>query len=554
MPIVKRACDPCHRRKVKCNGQEYPCKNCLQSGLTCTFNAIPQKKGPKGSRAKVISELRATQRQSELAIKVEEGLHGIDTSPTSSVMARELLSSGIIDVCIEKFFANLYPTMPILHRKSLQQAAMSIGSSLDTYCLFSSLCAFMLIQPGRESPNIDARVSGTTLLEETLRVRRSCDYVEHTTLDTVTTSFFLFGCYFGLNKHNTAWFYLREATTLVQNLGMQHESTYQSGDRTECLRGRRLFWLLFVTERAYALQRHRPLTLHATIALPTIDDDPDETTAIAGFIHLVNLFRPFDDTFIGLWNKSRDDCSTEWLSRLQQQLSKALPARHDGTENQVADLRTSQQWLRMIVWQLSISNGYLSSSSAQPAMTFQYPIEIARDLATVTGQISHRSMEVHGIGLVEKLFDVACTLTDVMACVPINATTSKVGPRDYLHQFMRLVSTLGGGQSRFVPLLQAKIRETLPSSGTSMPLALPLAAFDDSTDEDDEGPASPDSIQSGSPSVTVMTGLEMSSLAISALRQNPTTTTPLCCLTTTLPMETAYPVSAAGGFRAYQRC
>ncbi|CCC13727.1 unnamed protein product [Sordaria macrospora k-hell] len=57
---VKRACDACHRRKVKCDGIN-PCRNCHASQLTCTYNAIPQKKGPKGSRAKVISELRETQ-------------------------------------------------------------------------------------------------------------------------------------------------------------------------------------------------------------------------------------------------------------------------------------------------------------------------------------------------------------------------------------------------------------------------------------------------------------------------------------------------------------
>lgn len=33
-------------------------------------------------------------------------------------------------------------------------------------------------------------------------------------------------------------------------------------------------------------------------------------------------------------------------------------------------------------------------------MTFGYPIEIAKDLVAVTSQLSRRSMEVHGVGLV----------------------------------------------------------------------------------------------------------------------------------------------------------
>ena len=166
------------------------------------------------------------------------------------------------------------------------------------------------------------------------------------------------------------------------------------------IRKRRLYWLLFATERAYALQRHRPISLHATIELPSPHEDPTEPNAITGFLHLINLFRPFDDTFIGLWNKARNDCSTPWRAHLQKQLTAALPARLNVTKSQEADLRTTQQWLRTMVWQLSITNGYLSSSSSDSSMTFQYPVEIARDLVDDLKELPLTSMEVHGIGLV----------------------------------------------------------------------------------------------------------------------------------------------------------
>lgn len=94
-----------------------------------------------------------------------------------------------------------------------------------------------------------------------------------------------------------------------------------------------------------ALQQHRPLTLHATISLPTLDEDPTETVELNGFIHLVNLYRPFDDTFIGLWNKATNAKPPgDWLRRLQQDLSEALPVYLDCTESQAVDLRLSQSW------------------------------------------------------------------------------------------------------------------------------------------------------------------------------------------------------------------
>jgi hypothetical protein len=143
------------------------------------------------------------------------------------------------------------------------------------------------------------------------------------------------------------------------------------------------------------------LTLQATIQLPTANDDPTEIAPpLNGFIHLVNLFRPFDDMFISLWNKTRKDCSQAYLSALQRQLHEALPAYLNSTETQEADLRTSQQWLRAMVWQFSCQGGYLSSESNDPSMTYGYPVEIARDLVSMTSQYSRNSMEVHGVGLV----------------------------------------------------------------------------------------------------------------------------------------------------------
>jgi len=425
----------------------------------------------------------------------------------------------MITACVDYFFANIYPTQPILHRQKVGETIGQMEQSVEAYCLVVSLCAYMMIQPNMNLPpgafhdlEIQPQPSlelGQLLLQETLRVRKGYDYVETPTIWTVITSFFLFGSYFCLDKHNTAWFHLREATTLAQIMGMHEESHYtMSGDMIEESRKRRLYWLLFVTERAYALQQHRPLTLQSTINPPRLDEDPTETVELSGFIHLVNLFRPFDDTFVGLWNKARTGCTTEWLARLQQQLSEALPIYLQSTESQAVDLRCSQQWLRTMVWQLSISHGFLSSAANENAMSFRYPIEISRDLVTATTGYSQQSMEVHGIGLIEKLFDVACTLTDVMSCVPYEQHTFEYGPRDYLNQLMNLISSLRGGQQRYMPLLLAKVNEAMPqmpTHGYSIPMGPPSRlGMDDLYDSASQGHAhsSTASTPFGSPPVS----------------------------------------------------
>ncbi|KAK4547028.1 hypothetical protein LTR36_001249 [Oleoguttula mirabilis] len=421
----------------------------------------------------------------------------------------------MITTCVDYFFANLYPTQPILHRQNVGETIGLMDTSVEAYCLVVSLCAYMMIQPnmvlcpgafdGLDVPPQSSLQLGHILLHEALHVRKGYDYIENPSVWTAITSFFFFGSYFCLDKHNTAWFHFREATTLAQIMGMHHESSYASADHVESSRRRRLYWLLFVTERAYALQQHRPLTLHATINLPTLDEDPAETLELNGFIHLVNLFRPFDDSFVGLWNRAKTGCTTQWVAQMQQQLADALPAYLQSTESQAVDLRCSQQWLRTMVWQLSISHGFLSSAAAENAMSFKYPIEISRDLVASTSQFSQQAMEVHGIGLIEKLFDVACTLTDVMACVPYEHHTFEYGPRDYLSQLMSLISTLRGGQQRYLPLLVSKINESMPAMPTpgyaltALPCSTRVDRLYGGSQAHSSGPESSDSTPFGSP-------------------------------------------------------
>lgn len=256
---VRRACDGCHKRKVRCDGQQ-PCRNCQQSSLICTFDAIPQKKGPKGHRAKVISRLREQQQRAGLVARLQDGLEQLDGSnrPAPWAPTPGLLTTDVVEACIAFFFENMYPTMPILHRGRLQQQRQEMEKSLETYCLIASLCAFMLIQPGMKIVGVegsdedvaqDGTPSGRALVDEVLRVRKGYNYVDSPSVPSVITSFFLFGSYFCLDKHGTAWFYMREATTLAEMLGMGDESTYHTGEEIDCIRKRRLFWLLFLTER-----------------------------------------------------------------------------------------------------------------------------------------------------------------------------------------------------------------------------------------------------------------------------------------------------------------
>ncbi|KAI2467924.1 fungal-specific transcription factor domain-containing protein [Annulohypoxylon bovei var. microspora] len=462
---VKRACDACHRRKVKCDGIN-PCRNCASAQLTCTYNAIPQKKGPKGSRAKVISELRETQRQTSLSAKVQSRLNGLTNPPCSPTLSPTpgLLASEMAKECIEFFFANMYPIMPILHRQRLEQQSMYLDQSLDTYCLITSLCAWMMFQPGMNVPGADPLLehlpganiaSGMVLIEETIRVRKGYEYQETPSLNSLCTSYFLFCSHYALDMHDKAWFYLREATTLAHIIGMNKEETYLQYDNIEASRRRRLYWLLFVTERAYALQRGRPLTLQASINLPTVTDDPSDPLApqLNGYVLLVNLFRPFDDVFLTLWNKTRAESSPSYLSALQKQFSDMIPPYMNVQDS---DQRANQQWLKTATWHLGMQNG------SQEQMQMQYPIDMSRDLMSMTSQFSTHSNELIGLPMVAKLLDISSALIDVLSIMPSSGDPFSMGPREQLNSLLQLLSVLRNGDHHFLPLLMNKVHDVLP--------------------------------------------------------------------------------------------
>ncbi|RYO82516.1 hypothetical protein DL764_009598 [Monosporascus ibericus] len=470
---VKRACDACHRRKVKCDGIN-PCRNCASAQLTCTYNAIPQKKGPKGSRAKVISELRETQRQTSLSAKVQNRINGIvnppcslGLSPTPGLMTGEMAKESV-----EFFFANMYPIMPILSRQRLEHEAMFMDQNVDTYCLLTSLSSFMMFQPGMTMPGLDPVlehipganiVSATLLMEETIRVRKGVEYLEYPSLNGLCTSYFLFCCHYALELHDKAWFYLREATTLAHIMGMTKEETYSQREDFQGPRYRRLYWLLFITERAYALQRGRPLTLEPTVNLPTIAEDPADPLShqLNGFILLANLFRPFDNTFLDLWNRRREDYSPSYLNALQKQLPEMLPPYMQGQDHEQSELRTSQQWLKAVIWQLSVHNGCVPQK-CEDQMPYQYHVDMSRDIMSLTSQLSTQSTEILGVPMVAKLLELACNLTDVLLSQPSSGSIFTIGPREQLPCVLQILSALRSGEHHLLPLLLTKVHDILP--------------------------------------------------------------------------------------------
>jgi hypothetical protein len=380
----------------------------------------------------------------------------------------------VIRWSLEGFFKHKHPITPILHQGQVDQYCQTIQKPPDSYALFAACCSVISLSPGILPPleatdPIHLTLPSTDfLIQETLRARRLCNLAEEPSLTHVQTSFFLFSTFFCLGKDNSAWFYLREAITVLQTLRLHEELTYPSlTDPLIATYSRRMFWVLFITERAYALQRHRPLTLRNTLDLPTIEPHITDAAILPGFIDLISLFKHFDVDFIETWNSNADSpasvTSTDSFLRLQDFLKQALPSVLSYSEMQQADLLISRQWLKVMVWQLCVSRTMLSSTGTDDSMSLQYPVTIARDAVLVSQLLPTRALEANGVGILEKIFDIGCSLADLLALkAGSNAlTTMEVGPVDTLMEIVRILCTTLGGSYKHTNLLVQKAGECI---------------------------------------------------------------------------------------------
>ncbi|KAL6889202.1 fungal-specific transcription factor domain-containing protein [Trichoderma evansii] len=355
---------------------------------------------------------------------------------------------------MDVYFDRLHPTMPVLNRSTLFTKIYLQEHRHNP--LFGSmilaLCAFAITQPIfiSERPTSSSREHQAKLLmNEAMKMRSSFDFGESPTLEAVMTSFFLFGSLFGTNQHNAAWLRLREAIDLAQTMGLDDSNAYRGSLGEETGQNLRAYMVLFITERAYSIQRRHPITLkQMRHSVPSISDDllsgsshgllsgmivfnEKDAAALMGLSVLMQLFSAIQDEFIDCWNATcaatQGGCSKsnektvllvyEKLKRVQdrhlyshydrlvlddQLLDDTAGDELDGQTivTQHADILVTQKWLQNRLWYLCMGHSLLKSQSPHPELQFDYAIRLAESTLALCQKLPLSFMEAHGVGLV----------------------------------------------------------------------------------------------------------------------------------------------------------
>ena len=330
-----------------------------------------------------------------------------EISPVHSEPSHQRLSGDCFLPYVQLFFGHMFPIMPVIDRNIYLDPALYADTSAlspDMYCFLCALCAATIVQLDTSIPHPPplhpVKAADDLFAESCLRERGLYDYIEPTSTLSIMTSFFLFAYYGNHEKHGKAWHYLQEGITFSENVDMDDEASYAKLDPIEAQWRRRLYWLLFITERAYAVQRRKNTRLHASVHLPAVFESEDPQL-LNGFVNLANLFSAVDDSFVSAWRGSRRQslCNEAWLANTQQQLDAAALALDDISETQHLDISITREWLHVLAWQMGVSNG-LIWGKGEGGMRLDYPIELAKKVVEITSGANTLALDSHGIGMV----------------------------------------------------------------------------------------------------------------------------------------------------------
>lgn len=346
---------------------------------------------------------------------------------------------------IELFFERLYPIFPVLDLQKLRGVVAGLTAddsewpiSFEDYALLTSLSAAvnlqlnlhnqewlndafqtLLHQPRRLS-NTDRTnltfISAENFIAHCLQTRRQWDYMGSPTEANIMTSFFLFEYYGNKNNSTLAWYYLREAIGFAIAMRLDEPETYESPPSAN---SQRLFWLLFVTERAYALQHRNTVILRPSIPLPRVSDS-EQPQLVYGFVSLVRVFTRVNEQFLTAW-KNKPVTNHEDNEQMEIIYTSTMPRQSAGlgdindsavnleiVETQFLDISVTEKWLPLLQWQLKNGRRLTSTTTAYPVTTSEkppsfhpyFPFRVSQDLLKIISGANRRSLESHGIGMV----------------------------------------------------------------------------------------------------------------------------------------------------------
>ncbi|EMD66457.1 hypothetical protein COCSADRAFT_298423 [Bipolaris sorokiniana ND90Pr] len=134
---LRKACDSCSIRKVKCDESGPPCRACVALEIPCTFDRPSRRRGPPNRHAEAIKRRRVAGIDSEgsapesptnaahaLAQLQSSQLQSsqLQSSQLAQLSAEEICALPTLNALIDDFFTYIHPLCPFPHEPSFREA------------------------------------------------------------------------------------------------------------------------------------------------------------------------------------------------------------------------------------------------------------------------------------------------------------------------------------------------------------------------------------------------------------------------------------------------
>ncbi|OAL52130.1 hypothetical protein IQ07DRAFT_586463 [Pyrenochaeta sp. DS3sAY3a] len=290
---LRKACDSCSIRKVKCDESGPPCRACVALEIPCTFERPSKRRGPPNRHAEALKKRRLNDvdpisgaPSPQSPTNAAHALAQLQSSHPAQLSAEAICPLSTMNALIDDFFMYIHPLCPFPHEPSFREAwerREDFTNPSFLALLASMIAALVASFPRKPRLHLKAQTrhqypSHLSLVEKCREVcaqARGPGYLDRPSLNVydACTSYFLglSGAY--VFQWRQLRLYFAESLTIIRALGL-HKADAQGytylgsvpsawgsngpnfdGSRefkidyiTEQI-GRRVFWTIFVGVR-----------------------------------------------------------------------------------------------------------------------------------------------------------------------------------------------------------------------------------------------------------------------------------------------------------------
>lgn len=242
---LRRACDMCSMRKVKCDDSNIPCRPCRELGVECTFNRETKRRGPPNKHAEAAKAAKRVRIETPVVATAAAAFGALSPSPqTAAKTLMNISTEGVLDaetiapmpvleLLVDDFFTYIHPLTPFPHEPTFRQsfANREDRTKPDFLGLLASMiCGLVASFPRSTREHLKAQHS-THLFPRAVVMMERCREIalltrgskwqlkQPKTLDDAATSYFL-GLASGYSHQwHASGQFMAETLTLLRELG-----------------------------------------------------------------------------------------------------------------------------------------------------------------------------------------------------------------------------------------------------------------------------------------------------------------------------------------------